>query len=150
MPLISGNYDPAVGVLVQVAVIPAAQVAQLKSGQIAPTNLHVVMALVDTGASSTCVSKSAAQAAGLVPSGKTQMSGATGQGTVDQYTFGVGFIIGAQQTPTGGVTGSLNLHMVQGCEFTNHGFGFDVLLGRDVICKGGFSLTFDGHWALAF
>ncbi len=50
----------------------------------------------------------------------------------------------------GTVSGNLNMRLVQGSEFTNHGFGFDVLLGRDVICKGGPSLTFDGHWHLAF
>ena len=108
------------------------------------------MALVDTGASVTCVSNSAAKKVGLQPSGKTIMSGSTGQGDVDQYTFGVGFIIGAQQNPSGYVTGNINVHWVQGCEFANHGFGFDVLLGRDVICQGGFALTFDGHWHLAF
>ena len=108
------------------------------------------MALVDTGASVTCVSNNAAQKVGLQPSGKTMMSGSTGQGAVDQYTFGVGFIIGAQQNPGGTISGNISVHLVQGCEFTNHGFGFDVLLGRDIICKGGLALTFDGHWHLAF
>ena len=92
MPLISGNYDPAVGILVQVAIVPFPKIALLQNtanaGQ-APPDLHVAMALVDTGASVTCVSKKAAQDAGLIPSGKTTMSGSTGQNTVDQFTFGL-------------------------------------------------------------
>jgi hypothetical protein len=78
------------------------------------------------------------------------MSGSTGQSNVDQYTFVVGFIFGAQQAPTGAVSGQLTPHLVQGCEFTSHGFGFDVLIGRDIICKGALSLSFDGHYTLSF
>jgi hypothetical protein len=74
-------------------------------------------ALLDTGGSVSCISKNVVQAVGLLPSGKTSMSGSTGQSTVDQYTFLVAFIFGAQQTPTGAVSGQLNLHLVQGCEF---------------------------------
>jgi hypothetical protein len=78
------------------------------------------------------------------------MSGSTGQTNVDQYTFVVGFLFAAQQAPSGAVTGQINAHLVQGCEFTSHGFGFDVLIGRDIICKGALSLSFDGHYTLAF
>jgi hypothetical protein len=77
------------------------------------------------------------------------MSGSTGTSTVDQYTFGVGFIFSAQQMPTGAFNGQLSLHLVQGCEFTHHGFGFDVLIGRDILCKGAFSMSFDGHFILS-
>ena len=78
------------------------------------------------------------------------MSGSTGQSTVEQYTFLVGFVFGTQQTPTRAVSGQLNLHLVQGCEFVSHGFGFDVLIGRDILCKGRLSISFDGHYVLAF
>jgi hypothetical protein len=107
-------------------------------------------ALLDTGASVTCISKNVVQNLGLQPSGKTQMSGSTGANTVDQYAFVVGFMFGAQQTAAGTYSGQLNAHLVQGCEFVHHGFGFDVLIGRDILCKGSFTLTFDGHYALAF
>jgi hypothetical protein len=107
-------------------------------------------ALLDTGASVTCISKNVVQTVGLHPSGKTSMSGSTGQDTVDQYTFVVGFIFGARQTPAGLVSGQLNAHLVQGCEFQSHGFGFDILIGRDILCKGSLSLSFDGHYLLCF
>jgi len=154
MPCLAGNYNPAVGVLVHVAILPHSQLAALQVPQapqsIAPPNLTMFAALLDTGASVTCISNNVVQTLGLLPSGKTSMSGSTGQTTVDQYTFGVAFLFGAQQTPTGQISGQLGLHLVQGCEFMHHGFGFDVLIGRDILCKGTLSLSFDGHYVMAF
>jgi hypothetical protein len=152
MPCLAGNYNRAVGVIVQVAVLPQAQLAVLQSpptGQ-TPPNLTMFAALLDTGASVTCISKNVVQSLSLQPSGKTSMSGSTGQNTVDQFTFVVGFLFGAQQTPTGAIAGELGAHLVQGCEFMSHGFGFDVLIGRDILCKGTMTLSFDGHYVLAF
>jgi hypothetical protein len=151
MPCVAGNYNPAVGVLVQVAILPQSQLAALRVPQQSPPqNLTMFTALVDTGASVTCISRNVVQTIGLQPSGKTSMSGSTGQNIVDQYTFLVGFLFGAQQAPTGAISGQLNAHLVQGCEFTSHGFGFDVLIGRDILCKGTLSLSFDGHYLLCF
>jgi hypothetical protein len=107
-------------------------------------------ALLDTGASVTCISRNVVQNIGLLPSGKTSMSGSTGQSTVDQFSFLVGFVFAATQNPTGTFSGQLNLHLVQGCEFMSHGFGFDVLIGRDILCKGTLTLSFDGHYTLSF
>jgi hypothetical protein len=148
MPSIAGNYNPAVGVILQVAILPQSQWSAARTQ--APQNLTLFAALLDTGASATCISKNVIQNIGLQPSGKTSMSGSTGQSTVDQYTFLVGFIFGAQQAPTGLFSGQLNLHLVQGCEFISHGFGFDVLIGRDILCKGTLTISFDGHYVLSF
>lgn len=46
------------------------------------------------------------------------------------------------------------LHMfqamsVQGLEFNKGVTSFDVLLGRDIICSGALSLSFDGHFLLS-
>jgi Aspartyl protease len=155
MPLVAGNYNPAAGVLVQVAILPQTQIATLQGSRGGgslpnPANITMFPALIDTGASVTCISSNVIKSLELKPSGKTLMSGSTGQSPVDQYTFIVGFMFGVQQTPTGAFTGELNAHLVQGCEFVHHGFGFDVLIGRDILCKGSFTLTFDGHYALAF
>jgi hypothetical protein len=150
MPSLAGNYNPAVGVILQVAIFDPAQVAAIGTQQAAQNaNLTLFAALLDTGASVTCISNNVVQKLGLQPSGKTRMSGSTGTSTVDQFTFGVGFVFGAQQSPTGAFSGHLHLHMVQGCEFTHHGFGFDVLVGRDILCKGVFSMSFDGHFILS-
>jgi hypothetical protein len=150
MPCVAGNYNPAVGVILQVAILPPSQLTAVRTQPSAPHNLTMFAGLVDTGASVTCISNNVVQAIGLQPSGKTSMSGSTGQSTVDQYTFVVGFLFGAQQAPTGAISGQLYAHLVQGCEFTSHGFGFDVLIGRDILCKGTLSVSFDGHYVLSF
>lgn len=154
MPCLAGNYNPAVGIILQVAILPQTQVAALQTAPTHPgpsplPNLTMFAALLDTGASVTCISKNVVQSLALLPSGKATMSGSTGQNTVDQYTFFVGFIFGAQQTPSGAISGQLDARLVQGCEFSNHGFGFDVLVGRDILCKGTLSFSFDGHYVLS-
>jgi hypothetical protein len=152
MPCVAGNYNPAVGVILQVAILPQSQLTALRTQQqqSPPQNLTMFPGLLDTGASTTCISKNVVQTIGLQPSGKTSMSGSTGQSTVDQYTFVVGFMFAAQQSPTGAISGQLFAHLVQGCEFMSQGFGFDVLIGRDILCKGTLSLSFDGHYVLSF
>jgi hypothetical protein len=152
MPCLAGNYNPAVGVILQVAILPPSQLTAVRTQHqpSTPQNLTMFAGLLDTGASVTCISKNVVQTIGLQPSGKTNMSGSTGQGVVDQYTFVVGLLFGAQQAPTGAISGQLQAHLVQGCEFTSHGFGFDVLIGRDILCKGILSISFDGHYTLSF
>ena len=60
MPCLSGNYDPAAGILLQVGILPVSDLAALQAGQITPQNplqtLSMFMGLVDTGASVTCIS----------------------------------------------------------------------------------------------
>lgn len=53
------------------------------------------------------------------------------------------------QLPTGAVQANIVAISVTGSEFDNTNCGFDVLLGRDVICKGIFSMSFDGHAVLS-
>jgi hypothetical protein len=157
MPLLSGNYNPIAGPLIQVAILPPqfGLVAPQGPGAIpapqeAPTDVKFYMGLIDTGASCTCITQKIVQDVGLQPIGKSPMSGATGLKDVDQYLFAVGFMLNARPEPTGTISGNLTLMQVHGCEFSDHAFGFDVLIGRDIICKGSFTLSFDGHWLLAF
>ncbi len=77
------------------------------------------------------------------------MVGATGESPVDQFTFGVGFILSPMQQPTGETRMDLAVRSVQGCLFHNSSLAFDVLLGRDIICEGSFTLSFDGHFILS-
>ncbi|MCH8238631.1 MAG: aspartyl protease family protein [Proteobacteria bacterium] len=153
MPSLAGNYNPAAGVLIQVSILPPEQAIQAANPQQNSTDsikdFKVYMALIDTGASCTCISAKVVNDVGLKPTGKTKMSGSTGADEVDQFTFSVGFMFGAQQLPSGKISGALHIHLVNGCKFEDHGFGFDVLLGRDIICKGSFSMSFDGHFILS-
>lgn len=154
MPSIAGKYNHKTGVLLQIAILLPENMTTFAEPMASSTDLSggvkMFMALLDTGASVTCISKNVIDEVQLDPVGKTRMSGATGVTDVDQYNFCVGFISDAVQQPSGIMSGALQLHWVEGCEFSNHGFGFDVLLGRDILCRGVFSISFDGHFVLSF
>ena len=157
MPCISGVYNPAVGPLTQLSIINPTP--QMLSGASNPLPISMsgssqaprfYTALIDTGATLTCISPKVVHEVGLQPTGKSLMTGSTGSSPVNTYQFGVGFMINPVQTPTGQVTGTLEIKIVDGMEFAVQGAAFDVLLGRDIICAGSFSLSFDGHMLLAW
>jgi hypothetical protein len=150
MPCISGNYTPAAGPILQLAVVSIDLLRQAVANPAAMSNPSMYNALLDTGASTTCVSEKVIADLALHPTGKTQMVGATGVKVVDQYGFAIGLMTSAQPTSAGLLTGQLSLLQVQGCVFDNPGMGFDVLLGRDILCQGSFSVTFDGRFLLCF
>jgi hypothetical protein len=108
------------------------------------------MALIDSGASHTCVSAKVVADVGLAPLGKIPVSGVHGSTPTNTYQFSVGFLIDPKQDATGRVTGQLHWMQVVGTEFDNTNCGFDVLLGRDIICRGSFSMTFNGQFSLFF
>jgi hypothetical protein len=106
------------------------------------------MALIDTGASHSAISRKIITALQLNPSGKQQVGGLHGAQATTLYQFQIGLLFPQSQAVTGAIAGQLFLVPVIGPEFVPPG-GFDVLLGRDVICKGHFSMSFDGHATLS-
>ena len=147
MPLISGRYDPAVGAITQVAILKAPP--RVNGGTQKLSELRLFQALIDTGASCTCISQKVAEDLELQPIGKELMKTPAGEIAQNTCQFHVGFLVGQKQEPTGAVSGSLLLLTVKGSEFHNTGTGFEVLLGRDIICQGAFTLSFDGHYLLS-
>ena len=152
MPSFTGNYHPNVGPLVSVAVLrlDATQSVDGKPPVIQGEKIEFFQALIDTGASSTCLSSRVVDAVGLQPTGKAMMQGATGASAVNQYSFLVGFVQNSTQRPDGSFDGMLTQMAVQGMEFDGGGSTFDVLLGRDILCRGVFTMSFDGHYAFSF
>jgi Aspartyl protease len=106
------------------------------------------MALLDTGASSTCISQKVINDLSLTPIGKVPAGHAQGiAAAVNQYQFQVvfAFPIGAP-TPTGITPTQIMPNAVTGIEFVPQpGSPYDVLLGRDILCRGVFTMSFDGH-----
>jgi predicted aspartyl protease len=149
MPSISITYNPSVGPLIQVAIwAPNYRPAQPSSAS--PLQMNMYAALVDTGASCTCISQKVIQDIGLNPIGKQQVGHAQGISAANSYQFQVVFAFPQSQGPTGTIQANLMAHLVMGVEFLPQpGSTFDVLLGRDVICKGNFSMSFDGHAILS-
>jgi Aspartyl protease len=135
MPCLSGKFDPAIGPLINIGV--------LLGNTAAPTlrQLTLFPALIDTGASVTCISATVVQSINLQPIGMRPMVSATHSVPVNQYLvdlilpFGAaGYVIKATQV----------------MEFNAGGnAAFQILLGRDIICRGTLTLSFDGHFTFS-
>ena len=146
MPCLSLNYQPAVGPLIQLAIVaPGVQLQQQGVGS-APINLTHYVALIDTGASCTSISAKVISDLSLTPIGKQPVGGIHGHQPTNVYQFQVAILFPQGQLASGVMNAQISVHAVTGAEFVPPSPGvFDVLLGRDVICRGSLSLSFDGH-----
>ena len=138
MPALSGRFDPGIGPLINIGVLPPG-IFTPATAQTTP--ITTFPALLDTGASMTCISPHVAQTVGLRPMGLRPMVSATQTVPVPVYLvalvlpFGTaGFILSGTQVVEFAPTG---------------GSPFQMLIGRDIICRGILSLSFDGHFACA-
>ena len=135
MPCLSGKFDPSIGPIVNVGVLLP---DTIKSNTAANLQITTFPALMDTGASVTCISPKVAQAVNHEPMGKRPMISATHSIPVNIFLVDLFFPFGK----AGFVSPN-----VQVMEFTPSGESpFQMLVGRDIICKGTFTLSFDGHF----
>ena len=144
MPCISGQYNPEAGVLLQVAVLPGGHLNQAIRSNSEKPSIGVMGApvngLLDTGADHTCVSRRLAQSLNLRPSGKVPVSGATGASEMNQYMIDLLLQFGQNSI-------AITEHMVT--EFTSSSTAYDMLVGRDIICKGVFTMDFSGRFSFS-
>ena len=143
------QFDPVVGPVLPVTVIKInsdGSPANLSDRQ---EDMHIFNGLLDTGASVTCISATVVSNVDLNPTGKVEMLGSTGKRLVNEYFFGIGFMIAQAQQPTGQISSQWELIPIRGSFFEGSGSGFDVLIGRDILCQGVFTMSFDGHIALS-
>lgn len=145
MPCLSSKYDPTTGLFISMIIAPVGVVNAPSKAKIpvaapaAPAALTTFTGLLDTGADTTCITQAVADAVGLKPFGKIPMSSATHTTDVDAF-------LGDICIPLGG-TQLFHMPGVVLMKFeTRPGAQFQVLVGRDVICKGSLTLTFDGHF----
>lgn len=135
MPCLSGRYDPAIGPLVNIGVLPP---GVLTPALPASLQIPTYPALIDTGASSTCIAPAIAQILNLQPLGMRPVVSATQSVPMNVYL--VDLVLPFGQT----------LHVLTGMqvyEFASAGTNpFQVLLGRDIICQGTLNLSFDRHF----
>ncbi len=96
--------------------------------------------LVDTGADKTCISSKAAQYIQLSPVSKIAMQGATGSNQMNQYRIDLMLQFGKE---------SLFLSNFLVIEHSASSDLFDVLIGRDIICKGVLTMDFSGHFSFS-
>ncbi len=136
MPCLSGRYDVNIGPMINVGVTPTG--ALTSSSPTTPHQISTYAALIDTGASSTCISPDVATALGLQPIGKRPMTSASH--TVPANVYIVDLVLPF------GKAGLIRAGM-QVMEFAcPTGSPYQMLLGRDVICTGLFTISFDGHF----
>ncbi len=141
MPSLSGRYDIAMGPLLNIVVAPAGTINPSGPPTIPTTQIVGFTALVDTGASVTCISPNVAQVVGLQPIGMRPMASATHAVPVNAYLVDLLLPFG---------NAGLILNSIQVMEFNPvSGSPFQMLLGRDIICKGIFTLGFDGHFSFS-
>jgi hypothetical protein len=122
--------------------------------------MATVRALVDTGATSTCISKNVAREVEFEPVGKVQVHGVGGLVSHNSYLFHIAFPfqMAGQLSPNlpppnaGQVQASLHVleKLIQGFEFDNASAGFDVLLGMDVIATGSLVVQGNGTFSFSF
>lgn len=134
MPCLSGTYQPGIGPLINLGVA--------KPGTFVPNQpikaLTTFPALIDTGASATCISPNVAQTVGLQPIGKRPMVSATHAVPVNIYLVDLILPFGAAGFVVSGA---------QVMEFVPLGGSpFQILVGRDLICRGTLTMSFDGHF----
>jgi predicted aspartyl protease len=138
MPCLTGQFNPSVGILLQVGVLLPGAIPLVAAGGVPMTPFA---ALVDTGASDTCIAPSIAQTLSLTPIGMRPMTSAHHTAPVNVYQVDIVILFGNQ----GFV---LSNHQV--VEFAAPPSSpFQVLIGRDIICRGTLSLSFDGHFAFS-
>jgi hypothetical protein len=82
MPCLSGQFNHSLGILINVVVLPP---GLLSPGSTISTPLTSFPALIDTGASITCISPQVVQAVGLQPMGMQAMVSATQTVPVNIY-----------------------------------------------------------------
>ena len=132
MPAVSGDYDPDVGILLQVGILTGGAVQATQRAEDVGNDLAVsgaqALGLVDTGASKTSIiSPRLASSLGLKPSGKTLVQGVTGAMQVNSYAVDLMLGFGAH---------SAVIENLEVCELDLGQARFNMLIGRDVLCRG--------------
>ena len=113
--------------------------------------LRLYAALVDTGASTTCIARPVADALSLQPIGRVDMHTAGGSVSVNTYDVHVALLIGREKNPDGSVTDQFAaLSNVRTLEFDAGESPYQALIGRDILRLGALTQSPDGHYSFAF
>jgi gag-polyprotein putative aspartyl protease len=138
MPSLSGQFNPNIGVLLNINVLPH---GLYRPGTTLPSSIPSFLALIDTGASMTCISRQVVQAVGLQSAGMVQMLSATQTVPVHRYLVDLLLPFGSA---------GLLQQGIYVMEFQVAGtHPFQMLLGRDILCQGVFTMSLDGHFTFS-
>lgn len=150
MPDIVGSHNGS-QVLLKVAVLPVDDDSYDPDRLSRVQKLHVLDALVDTGAQGTCITRRAAQQLGLTPIGFIPVQGVSGIQYHNNYLFQIGFA-DIQQHEIGFAKSEMHIfpQPIEGAEFDSGNADFDILLGMNVISIGDLTITRSGRFKFSF
>ena len=128
--------------IVDVAVQPAQVIVPgvASTPWVPVAEVSALRGLIDTGASGTCLTRSAARSMGLRSRGKARVGGVSGV----EYHNRFRFVLGALYDD-GGERGYFWFDEVSGVDFPDNE-NFDVLIGMDVIGQGDLTVLRDGNF----
>ena len=154
MACISGKYGES-GLIVQVAVFADAAAMRhslsFTSAENPQTTFALYDALIDTGATATCISQKVVDEVGLRSMGKCQMISASHVADVNEYVFVIGRPLEfARPADRGAESGFAIFENVSGLEFAPSGAPIEILIGMDIVQQGSLKLDFDGHFSFRF
>jgi predicted aspartyl protease len=101
-----------------------------------------VLALLDTGSTTTGISDAVAQALSLRGRGKRPIGSVQGEGQAERYAFRVAVMEKGSTLP-------FIFNDLIGFELVT-GFAFQALIGMDILSQCDFSMERGGRWSLAF
>jgi hypothetical protein len=156
MPYIQGRHDGRAA-FVQVAIVNAARYVEHKQSQnLVLHGVRPFRALIDTGATTTMITKNVVSFLGLEPVTKVPYATRTGIQWVSAYLFHVAFYgpvvpLSADPEESESLVNSMRVctKVITGGEIENQD-SFDVLLGMDVITTGNLTVNVDGTFGFAF
>ena len=140
MPNISGNFDKRKGIIIEIEVAAAGSFEPTVNGQ---KNFKLVRlpALVDTGATNTCLSPAVINELELLAVGKTEVLAAGGVHPTNIYRVDLALIYGPQR---------LVRFDIQVTKFNApQNSPVQALLGLDILGDGVLTMSFDGHFTLS-
>lgn len=109
MPVLAGKYEPATGVMAQVAILEDTPVLTAAAPTLT-SEIRLYQALFDTGASCTRISPKVAQEVGLSSLGRERTAAAGGPIAQRTYQFHVGFLLGQKEKASGIFAGNMTLY----------------------------------------
>jgi hypothetical protein len=137
MPCLNGKFNPQVGPLINVKILGAGTMT-LQNTAFPSTALDFV-GLIDTGASRTCITPKVAQDVGLSAVSKMPFGGVHGLKPVNVYLIDIVVPMMPNSFFLGGIP-AMELAAIPNSPF-------EVLIGRDLICRGVLTLGSDGHFS---
>lgn len=132
MPCVTVPFDPKLGAIITAGVAIPTPIRDPKE----KVNIRTVRALVDTGATITCITPAFADEVGLPLIGKTTMISASETRDVNLYLASFFIPFGEPGKATHGQVDDMPM-----MEFNMEGDQFQMLLGRDILCRGVFQMV---------